>query len=73
MNPLQCGPWPLSKGEERVDRPIPDEGVAGGEGLGVRELEGVEAHLWVHLGARNSGRSRVVGRELSVAAEVVTP
>ena len=60
-NPLQSGPWPRVRGGRGFDRLIPARGVAGGEGQGAREVEGVEANLLVGLGAGNGGRRRFVG------------
>ena len=48
---MQSGPWPESEGEERVDRPNPMTVIAGGEGLGAREPEGLRPHLLTCLGA----------------------
>ena len=48
-NPLQSGPWPRVRGGRGFDRLIPARGVAGGEGQGAREHEGLEAHLLVCL------------------------
>jgi len=35
-----------------VERPNPGEGITGGEGGGVWELQGSKAHLWVVLECR---------------------
>jgi len=45
-------------------------GVAGGEGQGVREVQGLEAHLLVCLGAREGDQRGLVGEEQGAAAEV---
>ena len=52
------------------DQPIPARGVAGGEGQGGREVQGLEAHLLVCLGAREGDQRGLVGEEQGAAAEV---
>ena len=61
MNTLQLGPWVGSEVGRGVDWPDSSEVIAGGEGQGAREVEGVEANLLVGLGAGNGGRRRFVG------------